>query len=52
MGLALALGNEQALRQCDVGLIWIYGLAMAAGLIHATLVSLGQSDLHAEIAGL
>jgi len=37
---------------CHVGLIRIYGLAMAASLIHATLFPLGQSDSHATIAGL
>ncbi len=52
MGLGLGLGNGQALRQCDEGLIWIYGLAMAASLIHATLFSLGQTDAQPDIAVL
>ena len=52
MGLGLGLGNGQALGCCHVGLIRIYGLAMAASLIHATLFSLGQSDSQPNIAGL
>ena len=52
LGLGLGLGNGQALGCLSCSLIRIYGLAMAASLIHATLFPLGQSDSHATIAGL
>ena len=52
MGLDLGVSNGQASRQCHAGLIRIYGLARAASLIHAALLSLGQSDAHADIAVL